>query len=58
MAKYIVSKHPNRDVWYVHRVGFPQMPMLGSGSKTKRAAQRLAAIYNNTIDLRKKEDRI
>lgn len=56
--RYTVSKDPKTGVWYVHRIGFPGVPVLGSGSKSKRAAQRLADTFDNVIDLRKKEDRI
>lgn len=57
MVKYTVSQTKISRHWYVHRVDFPDTPLLGSFSKSKRAALDLAARMNNTIDLRKKEDR-
>jgi hypothetical protein len=39
---YTVSKSKS-GAWYVHKVGYPWIPVLGSFRKSKRAAQRVAA---------------
>ena len=40
---YTVSKDEKSGLWYAHKVGFPWIPVLGSFSKSKREAQRVAA---------------
>ena len=40
---YTVSKDGKSGLWYAHKVGFSWIPVLGSFSKSKRAAQRVAA---------------
>ena len=40
---YTVSKDEKSGLWYVHKTGFPWIPVLGTFSKTKRAAQKHAA---------------
>ena len=40
---YTVSKDEKSGLWYAHKVGFPWIPVFGSFSKSKRAAQRVAA---------------
>jgi len=40
---YTVSKDEKSGLWYVHKAGFPWIPLLGSFRKSKRAAQRIAA---------------
>ena len=40
---YTVSKDEKSGLWYVHKAGFPWIPVLGTFSKTKRAAQKYAA---------------
>ena len=40
---YTVSKDAKSGLWYAHKVGFSWIPLLGSFSKSKRAAQRVAA---------------
>lgn len=40
---YTVSKDEKSDLWYAHKAGFPWIPVLGTFSKTKRAAQKHAA---------------
>lgn len=39
---YEVSKN-EKGIWYVHKAGYPWIPVMGSGSKSKRAAQKYAA---------------
>ena len=40
---YTVSKEEKSGLWYVHKVGFPWIPLLGSFKKRKREAQKIAA---------------
>ena len=40
---YTVSKDEKSSMWYAHKVGYPWIPVFGSCSKSKRAAQRVAA---------------
>jgi hypothetical protein len=40
---YTVSKEEKSGMWYAHKAGFPWIPVLGTFSKTKRAAQKHAA---------------
>lgn len=40
---YTVSKDEKSGLWYAHKVGYPWIPVLGSFSKSKRAAQKHAA---------------
>jgi len=40
---YVVSKDKKSGLWYAHMVGFPWIPVWGSFSKSKRAAQKVAA---------------
>lgn len=40
---YTVSKDEKSGLWYAHKVGSPWIPVGGSFSKSKRAAQRVAA---------------
>jgi hypothetical protein len=40
---YTVSKDEKSGLWYAHQVDFPRIPVFGSFSKNKRAAQRVAA---------------
>ncbi len=40
---YTVSKDEKSGLWYVHKVGFPRIPVFGSFSKSKRTAQKYAA---------------
>jgi hypothetical protein len=40
---YVVSKDEKSGLWYAHMVGFPWIPVWGSFSKSKRAAQKVAA---------------
>ena len=40
---YTVSKDEKLGLWYAHKVGFSWIPVFGSFSKSKRAAQRVAA---------------
>jgi len=39
---YTVSKN-EAGYWYAHKVGFPNIPVLGTFSKSKRDAQKHAA---------------
>lgn len=40
---YTVSKDEKSGMWYAHMVGFSYIPVFGSFSKSKRAAQKYAA---------------
>jgi len=40
---YTVSKDEKTGLWYVHKVGYPRIPVYGSFSKSKRTAQKYAA---------------
>jgi hypothetical protein len=40
---YTVSQDKKSGLWYVHRVGFPGIPLFGSFTKSKRAALKHAA---------------
>ena len=40
---YTVSKDEKSGLWYVHKAGFPWIPVLGSFSKSKKTAQKHAA---------------
>jgi hypothetical protein len=40
---YTVSKDEKSGLWYAHKAGFSWIPIFGSFSKNKRAAQRVAA---------------
>lgn len=40
---YTVSQDEKSGLWYVHKAGFPWIPLFGSFRKTKKAAQRIAA---------------
>jgi hypothetical protein len=40
---YTVSKSEKSGLWYVHKAGFPWIPVLGTFTKTKKAAQKHAA---------------
>jgi hypothetical protein len=40
---YTVSKDEKSGLWYAHKVDFSWIPVLGSFSKSKRVAQRVAA---------------
>lgn len=42
MRKYTVSQTEN-GLWYAHKKGFPNLPVMGSFSKSKRSAQAEAA---------------
>lgn len=39
---YTVSRDEN-GYWYTHKVGYPNIPVLGTFSKSKRQAQKHAA---------------
>ena len=40
---YTISKAEKSGLWYAHKAGYPWIPVLGTFSKTKRAAQKHAA---------------
>jgi len=40
---YTVSKDEKSGLWYAHKAGFSWIPVFGSFSKSKRAAQKHAA---------------
>ena len=40
---YAVSKDDKSNLWYAHIVDFPKIPVFGSFSKNKKAAQKFAA---------------
>ena len=40
---YAVSKDDKSSLWYAHMVDFPKIPVFGSFSKNKKAAQKHAA---------------
>lgn len=40
---YAVSKDEKSGLWYTHMVNFPLIPVWGSFSKNKKAAQHVAA---------------
>lgn len=40
---YTVSKDEKSGLWYAHKAGFPLIPVLGTFTKTKKAAQKHAA---------------
>ena len=40
---YTVSKDEKTGLWYAHKAGFSRIPVFGSFSKSKRAAQKHAA---------------
>lgn len=42
MGEYTVTQDKN-GYWYAHRVGFPNIPILGSISKSKRHALSVCA---------------
>lgn len=46
---YVVSFDPKAGMWYVHLEGFPYVPVFGSFTKSKRAAQRIARDRNMLI---------
>ena len=48
---YAVSQDKS-GLWFAHRVNYPKIPVLGSFSKNKRAAQYIAA---NNMGLSLKE---
>jgi hypothetical protein len=40
---YVVSKDDDSGLWYAHMIDFPKIPVFGSFSKNKKAAQNHAA---------------
>ena len=40
---YVVSQDKKSGLWYAHKDGFSWIPVLGSFSKSKKAAQHVAA---------------
>lgn len=41
--RYTVSKDEKTGLWYVHKAGFPNIPLINSFRKNKREAQKIAA---------------
>lgn len=37
---HTISQHKESGLWYVHMVGFPNIPAMGTFSKTRREAEK------------------
>lgn len=59
MGYYTASKTKDGEYWYAHRVGYPNIPVLGSFCKTRKGAYQhcanlMAMFLDQYMDVRKR----
>ena len=49
MTRYVVTKEDKTGLYYIHREGFPWIPVFGSFTKNKAQATKMAANYSGYV---------